>query len=217
MPSSSQKEFYHSATMQYAAALRESSAAASYLRKRGLSEASAASFRLGVVANPLTGHEQYAGRLVVPYLTRYGVCGASFRCIAHESCKDIHNDKYQWPSGFARRMFNPLALDIPSPVIAICEGEIDTITAQQCGIPAVGVPGVKSWQSFWARCFKGYETVFVLADNDDSGEGEGLARKIESQVSSARTVKMPDGHDVNSFVMEHGEDALRARLGISTP
>ncbi|WP_181799335.1 toprim domain-containing protein [Kitasatospora acidiphila] len=199
---------------RYAAALPSNDAAVSYLTKRGLSEGSAQSFKLGVVAGPFPGHEQYLGRLVIPYQTLGGICGAAFRCITHEDCKPIHNDKYLWPSGFGRRMFNTPALDIDSPYIAICEGEIDTMTAAQAGIPAVGIPGVKAWQDFWARCFRGYDTVFVLADHDDSGEGQAMAHRVGSAISSARTVLMPEGHDVNSYVLEHGQEALRSRLGL---
>lgn len=214
MLSSSLIEFYSSATADYAAALPSHEGAVAYLRKRGLSEDSARSFQIGVVASPYPSHEQYSGRLVIPYRTRAGVTGASFRCISHEDCKGIHNDKYQWPAGIGRRMFNTPALDIDSPFIAICEGEMDAITANQAGIPAVGIPGVKAWQKWWARCFRGYDTVFVLADADDSGEGQDLAAKIESHVSAARTILMPQGHDVNSFVLQNGPDALRSKLGL---
>jgi DNA primase len=216
VPSSSLKELYTSATEAYAASLMSNAAAVSYLKKRGLSEDSARSFRLGVVESPFPGHEQYVGRLVVPYQTLAGVCGASFRCIIHDDCKPIHSDKYLWPSGITRRMFNTPALDIDSPFIAICEGEIDTITASQAGVPAVGIPGAKAWQKFWGRCFGGYDTVFVLTDHDDDGSGKALAEKVSQSVPAARTVMMPEGHDVNSFVLEQGSEALMKKLGIST-
>ncbi|MEU7096031.1 toprim domain-containing protein [Kitasatospora aureofaciens] len=213
MLSNSLKEFYASAAATYAAALPDNAAAVHYLTKRGLSEDNARFFQLGVVAHPFPGHERSAGRLVIPYLNASGgVDGMAFRCIEHEDCKPVHNDKYLWPSGVDRRLFNSRALDDDSPYIAICEGEMDTITAVQAGIPAVGVPGVKAWQRWWSRCFRGYDTVFVLADADDSGEGREMAEKVSSHVQSARVVMMPEGQDVNSFVLANGPDALRARL-----
>lgn len=101
-------------------------------------------------------------------------------------------------------------------------------------MPAVGVPWVENWQPFFARVFKGYDDVFILADGDppkkrpscrkckDKGHEEcqghraglELAQKIESRVPQARTVLMPEGRDVNSFVLEQGPDALRARIGL---
>jgi DNA primase len=212
VPSNSQRELWDTATAKYAAALQSNADALEYLRKRGLSQASAVSFKLGVVAEPLTGHEQYQGRLAIPYLTRSGAVGMAFRCIAHDDCKAAgHKQKYLWPEGQTRRMFNTPALDMPSSFICVCEGEMDAITASQCGLPAVAIPGVQSWQAFWARPLKGYDVVYILRDDDDAGQG--MADKVCRDVPQARPVAMTGG-DVNSFVLEHGEGALRARIGV---
>jgi DNA primase len=205
------KEFYSTATQTYAAAIGASAAAQAYLRRRGLSEASAQYFQLGVVESPLTGHEQYLGRLAIPYLTRSGAVGMAFRCIAHEDCKPVHKDKYLWPSGLDRRMYNTPAFDVPSPYIAITEGEIDTETAVQDGIPTVGIPGAQAWQSFWRLPFKGYEAVFILRDDDDAGRQ--MADGIMRDVPQARSVVMTGG-DVNSYFLEHGPGSVRARCGL---
>jgi DNA primase len=183
-----------------------------YLRKRGLSQASAASFKLGVVAEPLTGHEQNAGRLAIPYLTRSGAVGMAFRCIVHDDCKAAGCKKYLWPSGADRRLFNTMALDVPSPVIAISEGEIDAVVATQEALPTVGAPGAESWQSWYGRCFRGYDVVYLLVDDDDAGRR--FADKVSRDVPQARQIIMTGG-DVNSFVLENGPDALRARVGIN--
>jgi DNA primase len=210
VPSKSQKEFLASATAQYAADLAVHAAAQAWLMKRGLSEDSARSFQLGVVVSPLPSHEQYRGRLAIPYLTLSGVCGMAFRCIEHEDCKPVHSDKYLWPSGYGRRIFNTRALDIPSSFIAICEGEIDPIISTQCGVPSVGVPGATQWQKYWARCFKGYDVVYVLQDDDDAGEK--LTAAICRDIPAARPIVMTDG-DVNEFYLSHGAEALLARIG----
>ena len=212
MPSSSQRELFNTATAKYAAALQSNAAALEYLRKRGLSQASVQSFQLGVVDAPLTGHEQYAGRLSIPYLTRSGAVGMSFRCIVHEDCKaEGHKQKYLWPEGVTRRMFNTPALDVPSSFICICEGEMDAIAASACGLPAVAIPGVQNWQPFWRLPFKGYDVVYILRDDDDAGQG--MADKICRDVPQALSVAMTGG-DVNSYVLENGPDALRARIGV---
>lgn len=214
VPSKSQKDFLGSAAAQYAADLAVHGAAQAWLMKRALSEASARSFQLGVVANPLPSHEQYRGRLAIPYLTLSGVCGMAFRCLESHDCKEAHGGtKYLYSKGDSRRMFNTPALDTQSPWIAICEGEMDTIAATQAGVPAVGVPGVTNWQRYWARCFKGFDTVYILADADDVGQGSEMAKKIESHVPQARTILMPQGHDVNSLIIEQGPEALIARIG----
>jgi DNA primase len=213
VPSSSQRELFNTATNQYAAALASNAAALEYLRKRGLSQDSVQSFQLGVVDAPLTGHEQYAGRLAIPYLTRSGAVGMSFRCIVHEDCKAAGCKKYLWPSGVERRLFNTAALDVPSPVIAISEGEIDSIIATQSALPTVGAPGAESWQPFYGRCFKGYDVVYLLVDDDDAGRR--FADKVSRDVPQALQVIMTGG-DVNSFILENGPDALRARIGVGS-
>lgn len=113
------------------------------------------------------------------------------------------------------RLFNPSALLVPGPIVAIAEGEFDAMTATQAGIPTVGIAGVGAWRDVFARCFKGYRTVFVLADNDDKGQGEQFAEKVASQIENALVVRMPNGHDVNSFTLENGPEALRERMGLN--
>jgi DNA primase len=108
-------------------------------------------------------------------------------------------------------MFNTPALDVPSSFICICEGELDAVTASACALPAVAIPGVQNWQPFWALPFEGYDVVYVLRDDDDAGLG--MADKICRDVPQARPVCMTGG-DVNSFVLENGPDALRARIGV---
>lgn len=211
MPSSSQRELFNTATATYAAALPSNAAALEYLKKRGLSPDSAQSFQLGVVDAPLTGHEQYAGRLAIPYLTRSGAVGMSFRCIVHDDCKVAGCIKYLWPSGVDRRLFNTMALDVPSPVIAISEGEIDAVVATQEALPTVGAPGAESWQPWYGRCFKGYDVVYILTDDDDAGRR--FADKVSRDVPQARQVIMTSG-DVNSFVLENEPGALRRRIGV---
>lgn len=213
VPSNSLKAFLGEASETYYQALRQDSAAIAYLKSRGISGDSAASFRLGVVASPLLGHEQYTGRLCIPYRTRAGTVSVRFRCITcQEKCEG--HPKYWGTPGDILRLFNPDALHIPTDYIVICEGEIDTITAVQAGLPAVGFPGVSALREYSPRLFAGYERVLILADNDDKGQGETFAERIAELVKNSRIVKMPTGHDVNSFVCAEGPEALLDRLEI---
>ncbi|MDM4721870.1 toprim domain-containing protein [Micromonospora sp. WMMA1363] len=98
--------------------------------------------------------------------------------------------------------------------MCITEGEIDCITAVQAGLPAVGVPGVDGWSPWWARCFRGYETVYILCDADDKGQGAQFGAKIAAQVTNSRVVMMPEGHDVNSYVVAEGFAALIEKIGV---
>ncbi|MFI8237629.1 toprim domain-containing protein [Streptomyces sp. NPDC085866] len=210
VPDPAQKSFLEEATGRYEAALTRNPAAVAYLKKRGLSEDNAAFYRLGYVESPLPGHETARGMLSVPYLTRSGVVTVRFRRLG-----DGDGPKYRSVPGDPPRIYNANALLIPSDHVAICEGEFDAIAATLAGIPAVGIAGVSAWKSYFARAFKGYRAVFILADQDDKGQGMEFAEKVAEQIKNARISPMPAGHDVNSYVLANGPEALLAQLEIN--
>lgn len=123
---------------------------------------------------------------------------------------DDGKPKYQTVAGDQAWLFNTPTLISHSPVVAITEGEIDAITAQLCGIPAVGVPGVQTWQPYYRELFLGYREVFILADGDEPGQE--FAEKLKRQLPNAKIIAMPPGMDVNSLVLEQGIEALKGRL-----
>ncbi|MDT0472804.1 toprim domain-containing protein [Streptomyces sp. DSM 41014] len=209
VPDPALKSFLEEATARYEGELARSPSAVEYLKKRGLSEDSAASYRLGFVENPLPGHETARGMLSVPYLTRSGVTTIRFRRLG-----DGDGPKYRSVPGDPPRIYNAHALLVPSDHIAICEGEFDAIAATEAGIPAIGIAGVSAWKSYFSRCFKGYRAVYILADQDDKGQGMEFAEKVAEQIKNARISPMPAGHDVNSFVLAYGRQALLDRLEI---
>jgi DNA primase len=184
------------------------------LASRGLSAPSIQpkidQFLLGYVGDPLPGHESYRGKLAIPYLRwskQYGwaVVSIRFRRLTGEGAKylTVANDR--------PRLYNTLALLQQSKDIAITEGEFDAITASLCGLPAVGVPGTQAWQPHFREPFLGYRNVFVLSDGDEAGLGFG--RSIVKQLPNAKLIPMPDGEDVNSLVVNHGQAALMERIG----
>ncbi|MBD0689672.1 hypothetical protein BG452_06665 [Streptomyces sp. CBMA123] len=187
----------------------EDSPAEPYLASRGLLEV-AGKFGLGYVASPQTGHDRADGRLAIPYFRPAGgihqVASLRFRAIGNE------DPKYLSLPGDPTRMFNTKALITASPVVAICEGEIDAMTAELCGIPAVGIPGVGSWKPHFEPPFMGYESVLVLSDGD--GPGRKFAEKLAGQLPNIKHIDMGDGLDVNSFYMKYGRDALREKCGL---
>ncbi len=76
--STSQKESLMRAAKYYHSALHE---AEDYLAERGITLEVAKKVGLGVVLDPVTGHEQYENRLSIPYITRTGVVDLRFRAI----------------------------------------------------------------------------------------------------------------------------------------
>lgn len=161
--------------------------------------------RLGVVLEPVTGHEAYINRLAIPYLTRSGVVDIRFRAL------DLSEPKYMGMAGASTHLYNVSALFRASSYICICEGEIDTITLDiVCGIPAVGVPGVNNWKKHYSRLLADFDKVFLFSDGDNAGVefGKSLSRELGNLV----VVQMPDGEDVNSMYRTHGSDYFKMKI-----
>ncbi len=64
--------------------------------------------------------------------------------------------KYLGISGALIRLFNLRAIAEAEDLICITEGEIDAISLESVGLPAVGVPGANSWKRHHARLFNGF-------------------------------------------------------------
>lgn len=179
-----------------------------YLAARGISEEAAVGHRLGYVGHPMIGHEQYVGRLAIPYVTPAGVVDIRFRSLESDD-----GPKYLSRPGVDSTLYNVTAFEVDTDVIAICEGEIDTIIAHSmCGIPAIGVPGAQGWKQWYARAFADYRQVLVLADGDQ--QGRDMGKRIASVIDVATVVSMPDGMDVNSTFLAEGADGVRKRVGL---
>lgn len=211
------KRFLAEATSRYAKSLPGSDAER-FLVTRGLAAESIAEevsrFRLGYVAEPLPGHEQYKGMLAIPYLRWSPGCGWSvvsirFRCIVPHCAHEFHG-KYNTVAGDTPRIYNTVALLRSDDRIAICEGEIDAITANVCGIPAVGIAGVKTWKDHFREPFLGYEVVYLLADGDNAGME--FANKLAKILPNSKILPCSNGEDVNSEVVKHGKSYLLERV-----
>ena len=188
------------------------SSALSYLvEDRGLSEATIKAFGLGVVVDPESSHEQYIGRICLPYLAPNGdVMKLRFRAVPpYEG-----SAKYRDIAGGTIRMFNTSALMNGGNTIHITEGEMDCITLTQLGYGAVAIAGTQAWKPHFKRMIEGYSRIVVTVDNDDGGAGLEFANHITTEMEDHEVVhiKMPDGHDVNSLFVAEGADAVRRLL-----
>jgi DNA primase len=198
----SHRESLTRAARYYHSALHE---AEDYLAERGITLEQATKARLGVVLEPLTGHEAYINRLAIPYLTRSGVVDLRFRSM------DLSEPKYMGMAGATTHLYNVGAFFRATSYISICEGEIDTITLDTvCGIPAVGVPGVNNWKKHYSRLLADFDKVFLFADGDNAGMefGKSLSRELGNLV----VVQMPEGEDVNSMYRTHGAEYFTHKI-----
>ena len=164
--------------------------------------------RLGVVSEPEAGHEAYAGRLSIPYITKTGVVDLRFR-----SLNPAVEPKYMGMVGSDTRMYNVLDIDRAGDWIGVCEGELDTLTLSRCiGIPCVGVPGANSWKKHYTRLLADFERVFVFADGDAPGRefANSLAKELPVTI-----IGFPDGDDVNSAYTKYGAEYIKEKIGLS--
>jgi len=180
------------------------------MQDRQLSRETVARFLLGAVVSPETSDEPARGMLAIPYLTPSGPVALRFRRPPEKET----GPKYWQPEGTDLTIFNVRAFFAGEHVLVITEGEIDCMTVNQCGIPAVGIPGASAWKDHYQPLFEGYDRVIICADNDDTGAGSKFAAKVARQVPGPEVILLPEGHDVNSFYCEVGSAGLRDYLGV---
>ncbi len=204
MQKNSQRELLEKATQRYSENIYQ---AEDYLKSRGIPIEVARLARLGVVVEPEVGHEVYQGRLSIPYVTKSGVVDLRFR-----SLNPAVEPKYMGLTGVDTKMYNVLDIERAGDFIAVCEGELDTLTLSACvGIPCVGVPGANSWKKHYTRLLADFERVYVFADGDQPGKefANSLARELPVTV-----VQFSDGEDVNSYYASYGENAVLQKAGL---
>lgn len=188
-----------------------------YLAGRSINPDTAAQFRLGHVGTSSElihpGHEWMAGRLAIPSIGPNGVQAIRFRCLQDHNCHDVDCQKYRGLPGVPTRLFNTRAVHEAGDVIYVVEGELDAVILDQCGLPAVGVPGVHNWKAYHRRIFDGFGEVVVIGDNDQAGRG--FVEKLVKVIPQARAVHFAvESDDVGVFYTREGEDALRHLLGV---
>ncbi|MFD7257155.1 topoisomerase [Streptomyces sp. NPDC059874] len=205
------------------------SPAEAYVAARGLS-AVAAQFGLGYVGSAIPGHERYRNHLAIPYLRpaggEDGAATVRFRCVDDRCVKDADgiylflkgekerhegHGKYQTLPGDVPRMFNTSALIRSSPYLVMVEGEFDAMTWELAGVPAVGSPGTGTWRDYWTPAFRGYEVVYLIAED---AAGLTFMDERAAEMPNGRVIQMADDLDSNSTLLTHGADVLRGRIGL---
>ena len=210
MALNAQSKLLLEAAQRYAQAI--SPEALAVLDARGISEVVAAKYQIGTITEPINGHEMYQGWISIPYITAGGSCvGFKFRRL------DEGKPKYGSPTGQKAHLYNVADITIMKPYIVVCEGELDTvIVSGVLGIPAVGVPGVAAWKSHFPKLFGGYETVYVVGDNDvkedGSNPGAEFSKRVANEVMNSTIVTLPPNMDINDYYLAHGAKATRKLL-----
>lgn len=186
-----------------------------YLEGRGISEDTARAFSLGTVVDPHPGHEMFEGWLSIPYVSALGI----YQCVKFRRLDD-GKPKYGQPIGQKLHIYNVADCLADKQYIAICEGELDAVVmSAEVGIPAVGIPGVAAWKPYYSKLFLGFDTVFVIGDNDDKEDGTNpgaeFSRRVAGEVLNSQIVQLPSGMDINEYYLANGPQSVRELLGVA--
>lgn len=192
----SQMESLEEAISAYEAAMTVEAAA--YLLDRGLSEETVRTRRLGVVGDPMPGHEAARGYIAIPYMLKGQPLAIRFRNLFGEG------PKYLQPSGSRIGVYNVDAIHNADHVIHVTEGEFDAMVLEQAGLHAIGFPGASTFRGYHGRMLAGFNRVWVWGDPDAAG-AEFVQKLINRLPRSARGVKLRIG-DVTETYLAASED-----------
>lgn len=198
--------------------------AAAYLAERGITRRAIDRFQLGYSGD--TGSYKNADRLAIPYLSPAGPWHVKYRCIADHNCKDLGHGKYIYDDGAEQHLFNAQTL-LTAERVVVVEGELDAVSVEAAGVPAVAYPGAETWKKnrHWRWCFDSVTEVIVVGDGDtpregkEVGVGEEAAKAVADTLRQSlpdidvRMVVMPLGHDANSFINTYGQVDFLAEIG----
>ncbi len=203
--SPAQMEALEEATARYEAAVTPD--VVDYLEGRGIDYwHTAVTSRLGVVNDPLPGHERFRGFLAIPYLDRYGSpLTIRFRCLQKHDHREFGHGKYMSLPGDQPRMYGIDAIFWAEDEIHVTEGELDRLILTKIGLPAVAIPGAQIWQPRHRIMLSGFNRIWVWGDPDDAGAD--LVNKITRSLPRARGVRLTVG-DVSDTYLANGAEHL---------
>lgn len=198
------------AISRYTEALHHDVNGAQYLISRGFTRQIAERFRLGVVRGPMAGHQKYEGMLAIPYLDGLGEpLTVRFRCISEHDHRAYHHGKYNSLPHDPGRLYNVGALHRAEDVVHLTEGEVDAMTLEVCGLPAVALPGAHAFMARHRKMLAGFSRVYVWGDPDDAGSE--MVSKVMSSLRQAVPVNLIDG-DVNETFIGQGKAGVLSLL-----
>lgn len=201
----SQRALMAEATSRYQESLTPE--AAEYLRARGLRDGTVLVARLGVVVDPLPGHEHLRGWLSIPYLAGGHPVGLRFRCLRNHDHSS--HGKYMSIADEEIRLYQATPVHQIGATVHITEGELDALVLAQAGLPAIGVPGAHSWRPRHTRMLSGTGEALVWGDPDKAGTE--FATKLCKELRQARPVRLdPAIGDVTDTYVTAGLEALLA-------
>lgn len=182
---------------------------AEWLMDRGLTEETSRGNRLGEVRDPFPGHEAMRGWLCIPYLDKDGK-PLTVRFRRPDWLGMDNGPKYRSLPNDPARMYNIGAIHRAvrdhEEILHLTEGELDALILQQCGFPAVAVPGATSFKGRHRVMLAGFSKVLIWGDGDEAGAR--MVASISKMMRQAVPIMLPRGQDVTDVYAGGGREAL---------
>lgn len=191
------------------AALQEKPEALTYLRGRGLEQDTIQGAELGYVAEG-----RFADCIAIPYFD----ARHRWRSTRYRHLRPNAPRKYDAAKGTKGHLYGIEFVN--EPVVAITEGEFDSLILRQMGFASVAIAGVHGWDRDWRWLFRNCDLVLVVMDSDTARErpdgeeyqpGQDAQKKVAGAVglvTDVQPVDLPLGMDVTDLYLTD-PDALR--------
>lgn len=164
-----------------------------YWHGQGLTDGTIERFRLGYA--PSCPTYQQSASYVIPYYHAGHLISIRHRLATPNGCGKYRPEF----AGLPNQLFNldvltleseeiPFGLLNPGEVLLV-EGEIKSCYLSDIqDLPAVGIPGVESWQEDWIKYFAGVSRVYVTLDPDAERKAADITQTLNGNGIEARQV-----------------------------
>jgi len=144
------------------------------------------------------GHDSYTHRIVIPLEGNLYGRSIAISAAPHRFLPGSKGGLYLWDE--VRNY----------PEVILVEGLFDYAALWQAGFHHITCSmGVHLSATQYRQLCDGPRTVYVAFDADSNGSGQhgaqSLAGRLKGQGLAARVVRLPDGHDPNSFFVDGGD------------
>jgi DNA primase len=165
-----------------------------YLRQRGIKEATAKDFGVGL----FSGKGSMSGRLVIP------ICNDKAELVAYAGRSlDDSEPKYKLPAGFHKGLvlfnYHRVLKEVEArTAIVLVEGFFDCMKVVQAGFPAVALMGSSLSEAQEELLTGDFERVILMLDGDEAGRSGAdtiaarLCRKMFVRIVEVGEGRQPD-------------------------
>lgn len=111
------------------------------------------------------------------------------------------DNRFRWKSGSKPTLYGLWRIGNAEQdgFVLLVEGESDTHTGWQYGLPVLGLPGAALWREEWAQYFSNIPVIYVFLEPDKGGEAVIKWLSKSELRHKARLVRLKDSKDINEL------------------